>query len=130
MSEFVLQWQNVRKVFHKDGRPVEAVADVSLDIRRGEFVSLVGPSGCGKSTLLNMTAGTMPIDGGRGHHGHGRARCRIISVRRRCYRRRGNLLRGRQIGIAGCLGASGGWRRNGRRHPNLVPNLKQPQEAA
>ena len=65
MAEHVLEWQNVRKVFVREGRAVEAVADVSLDIRRGEFVSLVGPSGCGKSTLLNMTAGTMPIDGGR-----------------------------------------------------------------
>lgn len=65
MTDCILQWQNVGKTFFKDGRPIEAVADVSVDIRRGEFVSLVGPSGCGKSTLLNMTAGTMPINGGR-----------------------------------------------------------------
>jgi NitT/TauT family transport system ATP-binding protein len=64
LSEIALRWQGVRKVFAREGKTVEAVADVSLDIRRGEFVALVGPSGCGKSTLLNMTAGTMPIDGG------------------------------------------------------------------
>jgi len=64
LSEIALQWRGVRKVFAREGKTVEAVADVSLDIRRGEFVALVGPSGCGKSTLLNMTAGTMPIDGG------------------------------------------------------------------
>ncbi len=37
--------------------PVRAIDDVSFDIRRGEFFSLLGPSGCGKTTLLRMLAG-------------------------------------------------------------------------
>ncbi|MGE3832274.1 MAG: ABC transporter ATP-binding protein [Parvibaculaceae bacterium] len=37
--------------------PVAAVDDVSIDIVRGEFFSLLGPSGCGKTTLLRMLAG-------------------------------------------------------------------------
>ncbi len=39
------------------GTHVEAVRDISLEVREGEFVSIVGPSGCGKSTVLNLIAG-------------------------------------------------------------------------
>lgn len=40
----------------KDGVPVTALQDVSMDIKPGEFVSMVGPSGCGKTTLLRTIA--------------------------------------------------------------------------
>jgi NitT/TauT family transport system ATP-binding protein len=42
-----------------------ALEDISMDVREGEFVSLVGPSGCGKSTLLRMIAGLGPISSGQ-----------------------------------------------------------------
>ncbi len=51
-------------------KPTVALADISLDIRQGEFVSLIGPSGCGKSTLLRLigdltepTTGTVEVNG-------------------------------------------------------------------
>ena len=41
-----------------------ALRDINLNIRQGEFVSLIGHSGCGKSTLLNLIAGlTLPTAG-------------------------------------------------------------------
>jgi NitT/TauT family transport system ATP-binding protein len=43
---------------------VLALDDVSLDIRRGEFLCLIGPSGCGKSTLLNIIGGLSEASAG------------------------------------------------------------------
>ncbi len=45
--------------------PVHAVDGVSLEIRDGEFFTLLGPSGCGKTTLLRMVAGFCELDRGR-----------------------------------------------------------------
>lgn len=42
----------------------QAVADVDLEVRGGEFVSLIGPSGCGKSTLLRLASGLLEPTGG------------------------------------------------------------------
>lgn len=49
----IISFRNVTKRFGE----VRAVNDVSFDISRGEFFSLLGPSGCGKTTLLRMLAG-------------------------------------------------------------------------
>jgi len=49
--------KNVQKTYFTRQAPVQAVASASVDVARGEFVSLLGPSGCGKSTLLMLMAG-------------------------------------------------------------------------
>lgn len=57
--------RNVYKWFPTpDGKRYEVLGGISLDVRSGEFVSLVGPSGCGKSTLLRLVAGLVPADSG------------------------------------------------------------------
>lgn len=48
---------NVSKSFYTKEREVVALKNISLKIRRGEFLVIVGPSGCGKTTLLRMVAG-------------------------------------------------------------------------
>ncbi|MEY4069151.1 MAG: sn-glycerol-3-phosphate transporter ATP-binding protein UgpC, partial [Actinomycetota bacterium] len=56
-----VKFENVDKVFDNG---VKAVANMSLDVRDGEFLVLVGPSGCGKTTALRMVAGLEAISSG------------------------------------------------------------------
>ena len=57
-----LSIQHLNKAFPGAGKL--ALQGINLDIRRGEFVSLIGHSGCGKSTLLNLVAGLTPASDG------------------------------------------------------------------
>ena len=62
MTEFALELQDITCTFRSreaGSQPYTAVANTSLRIASGEFVSVVGPTGCGKSTLLNVAAGLL-----------------------------------------------------------------------
>jgi putative ABC transport system ATP-binding protein len=70
MSELVLETEKLDKVYKLGGRQVRALSDVNLQVKKGDFISIMGPSGCGKTTLLNMlgcldkpTYGKVILDG-------------------------------------------------------------------
>lgn len=57
VNSTVISAKSINKIFTvKNADPVIALTDVNLDVKAGEFVSLIGPSGCGKSTLLRLIA--------------------------------------------------------------------------
>ncbi len=58
-SQTILSLQSLSMRYGNGQDAVQAVGDVTLDVREGEFLTIVGPSGCGKSTVLQMIAGLM-----------------------------------------------------------------------
>jgi len=65
----VVQLENVEKVYRTDRIETVALSDIHMDVREGEFITIMGPSGSGKSTLLNIlglldepSGGTMRLD--------------------------------------------------------------------
>jgi NitT/TauT family transport system ATP-binding protein len=71
MNPREIKIENLNKYFTTiSGETIQAVKDVNLDIKAGEFIALLGPSGCGKTTILRMIAdllepseGSILIDG-------------------------------------------------------------------
>jgi len=61
----LIRIEGVSKRYETTSGAVDAVRDVSLAVRRGEFCTIIGPSGCGKSTLLAMVGGLVQPDAGR-----------------------------------------------------------------
>ncbi len=57
-NDTVIYARNLNKTYRssRGAEPVIALQDVNLEVKAGEFVSLIGPSGCGKSTLLRLIA--------------------------------------------------------------------------
>jgi putative ABC transport system ATP-binding protein len=50
----MIHLQNIEKVYRTDTIETLALNNINLEVRKGEFLSIMGPSGCGKSTLLNI----------------------------------------------------------------------------
>jgi putative ABC transport system ATP-binding protein len=70
MNSVALEVKDLVKTFSLDGTTINAVDDVSFQVRSGEFVALVGPSGSGKTTMLSIlaallspTSGQVLVDG-------------------------------------------------------------------
>ena len=53
-KDILIELKNIKKVYDQDTLVVE---DFNLEIKKGEFVTLLGPSGCGKTTILRMLGG-------------------------------------------------------------------------
>ena len=59
-----LEFRDVGQVFHTRRGPFEALRNINLQVRQGEFLCVIGHSGCGKSTLLNMVSGFLQPSSG------------------------------------------------------------------
>jgi len=64
VAEKYAEFYDVTKIYPTQSGPLTVVDKFNLNIRRGEFISLIGHSGCGKSTVLSMMAGLNEISGG------------------------------------------------------------------
>jgi len=69
LSASVISSNNLGLTFETGDGPVVALSQINLDVKEGEFVSLIGPSGCGKTTLLRaianlekLTSGTLTVN--------------------------------------------------------------------
>jgi putative ABC transport system ATP-binding protein len=83
----MIRLHGIEKVYRTDRIETVALADVNIDVEKGEFISIMGPSGCGKSTLLNLmglldvpSRGKVEING---RHVNGDGDAVLASIRNR-----------------------------------------------
>ena len=64
MDKYLLDIRNLKLIYHSKKGENEALKNINLKIKEGEFVSIVGPSGCGKTTILSLISGLIkPSEG-------------------------------------------------------------------
>ena len=54
MNEIVIQLCNIGKTYHTGNVSFEALRNINLEVKRGEFIAILGPSGSGKSSLMQI----------------------------------------------------------------------------
>lgn len=59
-----IQIRDVDKTFPSARGPIRVLQTINLEVKEGEFYSIIGPSGCGKTTILNIAAGLEKVDSG------------------------------------------------------------------
>lgn len=67
MKDNLLEIKNLSKIYHNTKGELLALKNISFDIKKDEFISIVGPSGCGKSTILSILANMMKESNGEVH---------------------------------------------------------------
>ena len=60
----IIKIHNLNKEFVVDKNPIRVLSDINLEIKEGEFITIVGHSGCGKSTLLKIMCGLVDYEDG------------------------------------------------------------------
>lgn len=62
--DYIINVEHLNKQFIVDRQPIDVLHDITLKIKKGEFVTIVGHSGCGKSTLLKIICGLVDYEDG------------------------------------------------------------------
>ena len=63
----ILEVKDICKTYQAQNGEIEALKNISFDVKEGEYISIIGPSGCGKSTLLSIISGLEPKTSGEIH---------------------------------------------------------------
>ncbi len=90
---YSIQAENLRRVYRRGAEEIPAVDGISLQVKKGEFVSIVGPSGSGKTTLINIlgcldnpTSGSLILEGRSVFkNGAGLSEFRLTAIRREVF---------------------------------------------